>query len=221
MASCGAPVRDRSVQILTATYTLLGIASVFVILRFAHNFAVNEIGLDDWFVLGTLLVAIPSTVIIIHGSAPNGLGKDIWTLRPDQITNVMRYFYIVACLYYIQATLVKLMFITFYIRIFGVSKVRRLLWGTFIGISIWGFAFLLTAIFQCRPISYFWTHWDGSDRGGGKSCIDPNLLSWVQSSMSIALDVWVILIPLWQLRKLNMHWKKKIFVAFMFLVGAL
>lgn len=39
--------------------------------------------------------------------------------------------------------------------------------------------------------------------------------------MSIALDVWMLAIPLWQLRGLKLHWKKKIGVAAMFIVGTL
>lgn len=39
--------------------------------------------------------------------------------------------------------------------------------------------------------------------------------------MSIALDLWILAIPLWQLRSLKMHWKKKVGVALMFCVGTL
>jgi hypothetical protein len=199
---------------------MLIISSIFVILRFGYKIFIAhvDLGLDDWFVLATLIAAIPSNAITAHGTTPNGLGKDIWTLTPTMITNVVRYFYIMAWLYFTQATLVKLSIVCFYMRIFPSKEVQRVLWSTFIGISLWGFAFVITAVFQCWPINYFWKKWDGMHEG---KCANVNAITWSHAAMSIALDVWILVIPMWQLRKLHLHWKKKIPVAFMFLVGTL
>ncbi|KAI9147577.1 CFEM domain-containing protein [Paramyrothecium foliicola] len=218
LTNCGAPVRDRAQELVTVTHTLLVLSAVFVILRFGYKLLIARIdlGLDDWFVLTTLIFTIPSAVITTYGTTPNGLGKDIWTLDPHMITNVVRFFYMMAWLYFSQAMLVKLSIICFYMRIFPSKEVQRVLWGTFAFTSVWGLVFVLTAIFQCRPINYFWKKWDGMHEG---TCADANAISWSHAAMSIALDIWILLIPLWQLRKLHLHWKKKIPVAFMFGVG--
>jgi hypothetical protein len=175
-----------------------------------------DLGLDDWFVLAALISTIPSNAITAHGTTPNGLGRDIWTLDPHMITNVVRFFYHMAWLYFTQATLVKLSIITFYMRIFPSVEVQRVLWGTFIGTSVWGGIYVIVAVFQCWPIHYFWNKWDGMHQG---TCANINAITWSHAAMSIALDVWILLIPMWQLRKLHLHWKKKIPVAFMFIVG--
>jgi hypothetical protein len=219
MSSCDAPVRDRSHQLLVTTISVKCIADFFVILRFMYRaFGMGgDYGADDWFCLSTVVAGTPMVVIIAKGLIPNGLGRDIWTVPPAQITKTVKSFYMMAWLYFLNTALVKLAFVTFYMRIFPSQGVRRLLWGTLIFISLWGFTFILVSIFQCRPISHFWHMWDGLHEG---SCIDINALSWCNAAINIALDIWILIIPLWQLRKLHLKWKKKIPIGLMFSLGA-
>ncbi|KAK1979033.1 CFEM domain-containing protein [Colletotrichum cereale] len=219
LTNCGAPVHNRAQGYVVLSIVMAVMAAICVLSRFAYKifFAGLDIGWDDWFVMATLIAGMPSIVITVHGTTTNGLGRDIWTLEPQQITNVLFYFYIMAWLYFLQVTLVKLAIIFFYMRIFPARDVQRVLWGTTIFIIVWGLAFVLAAIFQCKPIHYFWTKWDGLHQG---SCADANAVSWSNASISIALDLWMLAIPLWQLRSLKLHWKKKVGVALMFVVGA-
>lgn len=60
-------------------------------LGFKLFIAKTGLGLDDWFILATILVGVPSSVITSEGLVPNGLGRDIWTLKPQQITNVRNF----------------------------------------------------------------------------------------------------------------------------------
>jgi hypothetical protein len=129
---------------------------------------------------------------------------------------MLKFFYVMASLYFTQLTLLKLTLIFFYIRVFPSKPVQRLLWGTVIFVTLWGLTFVCLAIFQCQPISYFWTHWDGLHEG---HCLDINAITASNAGISIALDLWILGIPLWQLWGLKMHWKKKVGVAVMFCVG--
>ncbi|KAK1623500.1 CFEM domain-containing protein [Colletotrichum phormii] len=218
LTNCGAPVRNRSGEYVVLSNVMAILAAVCVLTRFGYKIflAGLDIGWDDWFVMATLIAAMPSAVITVHGTTANGLGRDIWTLTPQQITNVLFYFYIMAWLYFFQVTLVKLAIIFFYMRIFPAREVQRVLWATTIFIIVWGLAFVVTAVFQCKPIHYFWVKWDRMHEG---SCADANAISWSNAAISIALDLWMLAIPLWQLRTLRLHWKKKVGVALMFIVG--
>jgi len=177
----------------------------------------NSIGYGDWSVLATLICSSASAIITVYGTVKNGLGQDIWTLRPEQITKMLEYFYVMAVLYFTEITFIKLSLTFFYIRVFPSSGVQKLLWGTVVFVTLWGVAYVLTAIFQCQPVSYFWTHWDGLHRG---SCVDINAITESHAGLSIALDFWILGIPLWQIWGLKLHWEKKIGVALMFCVGA-
>ena len=173
---------------------------------------------DDWLILATTLAGVPSTYIGVHGTAANGLGRDVWTLAPETITAFGMYFYVLVVLYFAQITLLKMSLLFFYLRIFPGDGTRRVLYATVAFNAVFGVVFVFLAIFQCRPVSYFWEKWDGEHVG---QCLDVNGIGWAHAAISIALDIWMLAIPLSQLRGLNLHWKKKIGVAIMFCVGTL
>lgn len=215
--NCKLPVRDRRSSYVALSYIMIILAGVFVAARITFKLLDGlELGLDDWSMLATLAISTANTVIIVTGTIKNGLGKDIWTLRPDEITKMLQSFYIMASLYFSELTLLKLSLIFFYIRVFPSQGAQRLLWGTVVFTVLWGLLYVFIAIFQCRPISYFWTKWDGLHQG---HCMDINAITSSNAAISIVLDFWSLGIPLWQLWGLKMHWKKKIGVAMMFCVG--
>lgn len=218
LTTCGAPVRDRGASYVLLSNVMICIAAAFVVMRFTFKATVSrmDFGYDDWCVLATLITAIPSAVITVFGTVENGLGQDIWTLTPTQITKMLQYFYIMAWLYFTELMLLKLTLLFFYIRVFPSKGVQRLLWGTIIFTILWGVAFIVVAIFQCRPIHYFWTKWDGMHEG---TCLEINVITASNAAISIVLDFWILGVPLWQIWGLKLHWKKKVGVALMFCVG--
>ncbi|ORX92397.1 hypothetical protein BCR34DRAFT_258352 [Clohesyomyces aquaticus] len=218
MTTCGAPVRDKSGPYITVSITLgvISAASVLVRLVYKTVLTMGELGLDDCFVAIALLDGIPSTIINVRGMAANGLGKDIWTLSFPTITRFIRWFYVLEVLYFSQVSLLKMSMLFFYLRIFPAKPIRRLIWGTVVFNALFGLSFVLIAIFQCQPISYYWNSWDAEHSG---KCIDINALGWTNASISIALDIWMLAIPLSQLVTLKMAWRKKVGVALMFCVG--
>lgn len=173
---------------------------------------------DDWAILATTLSGVPNTVFGVHGTVANGLGRDVWTLEPDQITKFGMFFYMVEVFYFVTVALLKASILLFYLRIFPNTGTRRTLWATLILNNLFGVAFVLAAIFQCTPISHYWTKWDGTSKG---TCININGLGWANAIVSIVFDLWMLAIPLSQLPKLRLHWKRKIGVALMFSVGTL
>ncbi len=211
--------RSRGETYDTISIAMAIISSSVVVSRLAFKLLVtHNLAPDDYVILALIVVAAPSVIITHYGTTPNGLGRDIWTLSPDTITNFLFYFFIMAVLYFIQVTLVKLCLLLFYLRIFPGPGVRRLLWGTIVFTILFGVVFFFVAIFQCSPMSFFWTHWDGEHEG---KCMNINAIAWANAGISIALDFWMLAIPLAQLKALNLQWKKKIGVALMFIVGTL
>lgn len=217
--TCGVPVRGRGQTYDTTSIILAVISSSIVLLRVNYKFFVTRsLSSDDYVIFFLMLVGVPSVVITHYGTTPNGLGRDVWTLTPQNITDFLYYFYLMAILYFTQVMLVKLCLLIFYLRIFPSQEVRRLLWGTIICDVLFGIIFFFLAIFQCSPISYFWQNWDGEHEG---KCLDINAIAWANAGISIALDLWMLVIPMAQLKNLKLHWKKKIGVGLMFCVGTL
>ncbi|KAI1072972.1 hypothetical protein LB507_009021 [Fusarium sp. FIESC RH6] len=219
LTTCGAPVRNHRAEFVVLNDVMGTISGVFVLQRFATKFFYKlPFGLDDLFIALVMCCAIPSIVINSYGLAPNGMGRDVWTLEPDQITNFGRYFYVMAVLYFALQCFLKLSMIFFYLRIFPTKGVRKSLWTSVGFTSLFGIVFVFVTIFQCRPISYFWTKWmHDADHPG--TCADINAITWSGAVINIALDFWILGIPLSQLKKMNLDWKKKWGVGMMFSVG--
>ncbi|KAG8162205.1 hypothetical protein KVR01_007970 [Diaporthe batatas] len=216
---CNAPVHDDRLMLDGISYALLALSCVVVGIRFYVRTFMGEtgsIGTDDWIILATLILGIPSTLLATLGAGGYGLGRDIWTLSFDDITSFARCFYVLQVLYVIGLPMVKLSLLFFYLRVFPARPIRRVLWGTIVLILLYSVTFLFISIFECTPISFFWESWDGEHEG---KCLDLHGISWTQAAVSIGLDLWMLAIPLSQLPGLKLHWKKKVSVGLMFFVG--
>ena len=110
--------------------------------------------------------------------------------------------------------------ILFYLRVFPPrpdNKLGRILQFTLVFNFIYNISFFFAVLFQCQPIPTFWLQWEGHTAG---HCGNAHTLIWVAAGTGIAFDVWLLALPLVQLLKLNMHWKKKVMGSMMLLVGA-
>ncbi|KAG5979045.1 hypothetical protein E4U55_005633 [Claviceps digitariae] len=203
----------------------LGIISSFVTaarLIFKRHFSASRrYGPDDWVVLSALTVGLPCAVVNHVGLIQHGLGWDAWTVPPHEISVFAMYFYALEILYLVDISLVKLTLLAFYLTIFpSVSTspwTRRLLWGCVAFNSMLAVGCVLVTVFQCRPISFYWMQF--VDEAAQGSCLPSAPTAWVNGSLNVAQDVWMILIPLFEVRHLRLHWKKKTGVIFMFLMG--
>lgn len=158
-------MRDKSQLFIDVTIVFGVISALIVLLRLGSKIFMNlGFGPDDWCILVTLLCGVPSSCMNVLGTAGNGEGKDIWTLSFDMITRFSIFFYVLEVLYFIQVALLKMTLLFFYLRIFP-GEARKVLWATVIFDAMYGIAFIILAIFQCHPVSFFWTGWDGEHKG--------------------------------------------------------
>ncbi|KAH7329579.1 hypothetical protein B0I35DRAFT_474161 [Stachybotrys elegans] len=217
--ACGDPIRDSSAAYATTSNVLAGIICFAVLQRIVSKLYWRlGISADDWTILvTTIFFTVPSLVINIHGMVANGLGRDVWTVPFDEITRFGGFFQAMAVLYFAQIMMIKLTLLFFLLRIFPKHMTRNVILGTMLFNIVFGLTFVITAIFQCLPVGYFARRWERDASEG--SCIDINAFVWSHAAISIALDIWMLAIPLSRLHTLNLDWKKKIGVALMFFVA--
>ncbi|KAH4057734.1 hypothetical protein HBI68_108950 [Parastagonospora nodorum] len=218
---CDDPLRDRSAENRAVVIVLAVLSACMVLLRIIQKLlgpSENRFGLDDIFLFTTMIVFQPSAIIVVASLIPSGMGRDVWTLSFGTISEFGKYFWVGELFYFIASALLKLSFLFFYQRIFPGRRVQLLIRITIIVDVLWGTASLVSAIFQCWPISYFWLFWD-DERSG--HCTNRVWIASANSIISIVLDVWMITIPLSQLYGLKMAWVKKTGVALMFCLGTL
>lgn len=214
-------MRDKTSK-WNQTIIPLGVVTIVIVvirLVFKRFFsATSRLGSDDWAITGTLAICIAGMVIGIDGLTANGMGKDVWTLTTNEISNVALYLYILEILYFAGMSLIKLSLSLFYLHIFSGPIIRKLLWATVVFNVLYGFTFVIAAIFQCSPIDYYWRRYLDAAHG---TCVNINIFGWLNAAIGVAIDLWMIGLPLSQVIPLRLHWKKKIGVAIMFLLGTL
>ncbi|KAH6649328.1 hypothetical protein F5144DRAFT_3134 [Chaetomium tenue] len=216
---CGhSPERDAS---LIPVYSVfIGLAVVAVMLRLLARVLTHAYFWWDDF--ANLFGFIGSALFTGMNLKAIDLGQalDIWFVRPDNITLVVKMFFVEMLLYTITRFFVRASIILFYLRVFPPSqdnKLGRILQYTMIFNVVYNISFLFAVIFQCTPISDFWTQWEGIHQG---HCGNANILAWVAAATGIAFDLWLLALPFPQLLALNLHWKKKLMGGMMFFVGA-
>lgn len=219
-SACGFAGRDRSGEYVVVSLAFGIISAVIAIIRLVHKIAIirKQFEIDDYLILLVVAVSAVGITVGVRGLAGSGLGRDIWTLTVPQIVAFCRNFFYGQVIYVAQVALLKLTLLFFYQRVFPGQAVQRVIWGTIVFVILFGVVFTITSVAQCRPIHYYWDQYYGNSTG---YCISNNALGWANAAISIALDLWMLAIPLSQLSKLDLHWRKKVGVSMMFCVGTL
>ncbi|KAF1918987.1 hypothetical protein BDU57DRAFT_490848 [Ampelomyces quisqualis] len=217
-AACGVPVRDQRATLMGVTASFGCLALLMVILRLLYRgFSTHKhLGWDDLLIGLTGIVSIGQNTPVVV-AARLGFGRDIWGVRPDDITKGLKWLYVAYFLYMLAECLCQLSILAFYLRIMVDKRLRRFVWA-FIGIVIgFGITNVMSMIFQCIPISFFWDGWRGEIEG---FCgVEVRLFGFIRGAIEIILDLVIITLPLPMLAKLNMSCKKKLQIMSMFCMG--
>lgn len=119
-------------------------------------------------------------------------------------------------LYVMTIGFIKVSLLFFYLRVFPKKSLRIACWATMAFCAATTVAFTLVTIFQCHPIIYVWN----KDLKGGR-CVNYNSAAWANAGINIVQDIIIILLPMNELRHLQLNRKKKIGMYAMFGVGSL
>ncbi|EOA83099.1 hypothetical protein ACJQWK_00584 [Exserohilum turcicum] len=214
---CGVPERYKGQRFLIGGIIGCALAVAAFILRMAASIGKQgrKVSWDDATMAVVLALAIPPTVFA-HYLIENGLGRDIWTLNAQQITNVLFYYYVGEIFYVVALGISKISILFFYLRVFPDKKFKMLVYSVMGASALYTVAFFIVTTFQCRPLSFAWNQWDGLHQG---SCNDIHLQGWIAAAINIVLDATVMALPMKHLAGLNMGLKKKLMVMAMFGVG--
>jgi hypothetical protein len=121
--------------------------------------------------------------------------------------------------YLLIIPLTKISILCFYLRIFPRREFKYWVYALIGANLVYLIVFEAITIFQCTPVEGAWLHWNKSEFEG--TCRNVNLQAWIAAAFCLVLDVVTLALPLPELWRLSMSWKKKLQVIFMFLLGFL
>ncbi|KAL5392312.1 hypothetical protein DPSP01_000826 [Paraphaeosphaeria sporulosa] len=212
-----APFRDKT-QVGTHTCLIMGVIAVLVyLLRVVARLPMlgGQWGLDDWAMTASMLFIIPLTICAFLLNEL-GLGKDMWYVPFDNITKILEIFYFTELLYLTAIALTKISILLFYLRIFPHKGLRRAIYVTIVLCVLYIIGFVTATALQCIPVKQAWLRWDGEHHG---KCTNLNAIAWLSAGVNIVLDLFVIILPMGEIKKLSMSRRRRFGVMLMFLVG--
>ncbi|CCF35264.1 CFEM domain-containing protein, partial [Colletotrichum higginsianum] len=212
--SCGFPLADNTALPRFLAGFLFLLPAVFIFARLLNK-KINPSpwGADDACIMFAFLFSTDQGSVLALG-----LGKDIWTLQPHEIIDFHKILFVTELVYTITIALIKASILFFFLRIFPSMLFRKVVWATLGLNAASALVYFIVILVQCRPVSFYWLGWDGQHTG---VCMKFDVLIMLHVGFNILLDVWMLVLPLTQLYKLNFGVKRKIGVMLMFSVGIL
>ncbi|RAK94259.1 hypothetical protein BO79DRAFT_261278 [Aspergillus costaricaensis CBS 115574] len=174
-----------------------------------------KLGADDYFcVLAWCLTVVFSG--LMFESYHYGIGRHMWDEPMAWLVPALKYFTIAQYIYLLLTPAVKLSFLLFYYRIFAPDRrMRYLIIGGIIFVSVTHIGLFFVTIFECTPVSHAWNQF-----GKGK-CFPPSILPYLSGALSSSTDLYVLLLPIRSCLGLNMTLRRRLRLLAVFSVGIL
>ncbi|KAL8297568.1 hypothetical protein RB600_002523 [Gaeumannomyces tritici] len=240
--TCGQKPKDSKAKLRAQQCSWVVISSLCVIARLVRRL-LDRGPCPDWAVLRVEDVCVSLTYLFClavytfaAALASMGLGREFWALNTEQISKITFFLYLTQIFHAVAIGLLRCSFLVFYWRVFtgkgcggsersrrwgpgGRWKFRQILLWTIVDQSGVSIASLLAAIFQCWPIYKTWEGWRGGAAAG--VCVQPTTLILINASICIATGLWILCLPLSQLRTLDLTREAVIGVGIMLCMGTI
>ncbi|KAH8702074.1 hypothetical protein BGW36DRAFT_372151 [Talaromyces proteolyticus] len=215
MTESPSSVPNKGPTFLLVTGIMCAIAGILVIYRLLHGYILRKnIYTDDFMIAASMCVMLVTTVV---GDLANNYGfgrhkKDVVPTGGNPVL-ALKFFWVFQVTYKLVLGLTKLSFLTFYLRIFP-SKRFHLICHITMGVIIGGvIGFVFATIFQCIPVKGSW------EKHIGATCINNAWFRWWWAGYNTATDIWICLLPMPLLARLQLNLVRKVGVMLMFALG--
>ncbi|KAK1991844.1 CFEM domain-containing protein [Colletotrichum falcatum] len=213
---CALPETEHDIDIACVQVALFIFTALLIITRIAHKcMKISPWGWDDTTIM-LAFVAFAAFTPAGFVAAKAGSGKNVWYFTPDQITQGLKTFFILTFLYISGLAFIKASILFLYLRIFPDQRFRTVLWLTQAFNLLLYLSFLAASLASCQPLSYAWEGWTGKVEG---RCYSSNPPALAHGVLNFVMDIWMLLLPVSQVYKLNIPRRQKVDAIFMLSVG--
>ncbi|KAF4777397.1 integral membrane protein [Colletotrichum scovillei] len=206
------PSRDTEIKLVVAVLAV--ITFPIVILRLVSRWIIaSRLELDDWMTIVTAAI-LATTLGCVVATADLGFGLHYWNVNPENAQKILQLYYAVQMLYVVVLILAKLSIIALFARVFPDRKFQIINKLVFVFLVGHGLVFLFVIMFECTPIAGIW------DRTIERKCVNVNAVAMASAILSIVEDIVIFAMPIQQLSRLQLGFKKKVAVGFMLSLGS-
>ncbi|KAH7233440.1 hypothetical protein BKA59DRAFT_504339 [Fusarium tricinctum] len=219
---CNIPSGDHRQEYRVVIITFTALSFLCVVLRVAARFFVKTSwGADDTWAVITFLIIVPATAFVLF-AIDCGFGS-LAAIYRDGNQNYGRLFkslFLWQILFISGLGAVKTSILFFYLRIFPSEKFRKVVWVTIWFNIITTSTILILNFTVGRSVQLVWR--GAQDLDASIKTYGVGLkIGFAHSAVNIALDIWMLILPMTQLYNLGLRRHKKIRVMSMFSMGVL
>ncbi|KAL4739345.1 hypothetical protein BDV11DRAFT_170142 [Aspergillus similis] len=173
----------------------------------------NGLAFDDLLMVWATAVSVGLCISGLVYGPPYGMGRHIEAVDEEDVKTFMLGDYIFSHFYDFAIASTKLSVLALYHRIFPKPVFRRIIILTAIFVVLWLMTMELVLGFQCRPIQRFW------DQDVEGKCFNLVAFSYFTNITNLTTDLWILVLPLPIILRLQVSRSKKIRLALLFSVG--
>ncbi|TID16389.1 Kinesin heavy chain [Venturia nashicola] len=204
-------MEDRSIQVFSVALVFILLAWITVGLRvYVRGFMLRAFALDDWLIVLTLGF-YSAYATCVFGGVAYGTGKHTYDLTPYNAQKAMHFWWFCELFYILSTSFMKLSVGALLLR----SSTKRMhIWiirFIMLFTTLFGGAYFLLAIFQCKPISAWWKI--NSSHG---SCMGPAIVlgtSYASAALNSIADWTFGILPYFIVKDLRLPSNQKVLIA--------
>ncbi|KAL8692585.1 MAG: hypothetical protein Q9224_003927 [Gallowayella concinna] len=209
---------SRGYQVVDASLISITLAAVLVAVRLIVKVGiVHSSGWDDWAMLFSLMFAIAQSTGNVILVDRYGLGHHSYNVPVKNYNPMLNWIHITTVLYLVAILFAKLSILLFLNRLFGINRRFRLtVYAAIACVVSYCLIMVLLIIFRCTPVAATWdlmrerTH-----------CVDLINIDIAIGALNIPSDIFILLLPIPMLRKLQMPLHKKLGLGIIMATGIL
>ncbi|RAL05081.1 putative integral membrane protein PTH11-like [Aspergillus ibericus CBS 121593] len=173
----------------------------------------NGLAFDDYLMLWATIIGVGVCVSGLVYGPPYGFGRHVAALPDEEVETFMMGDYIFSHFYDVAIASTKLSVLALYYRIFITPKFRLVVICTVVWVILWLMTMEIVLGLECRPIQKFW---NSSVEG---KCFNLVAFSYFTNIANLVTDIWIFLLPLPVILRLQITKNKKIGLSLLFSVG--
>ncbi|KAK7970434.1 hypothetical protein PG996_001137 [Apiospora saccharicola] len=200
--------------------TLIVLVTITLLLRlYTRRWISKGFGLDDILIACAYVPALAFTVIGIVGERKLGWGRHIWDVPSVDSVTSLKTSLATLILFDAATSLTKLSMLAMLYKLTSASADRKMdivIMALATLISLNAFIFVTVEVFQCRPLSDYWT-----PTAGQQNCIDKGTHLEAAGIINTVSDFILVFLPIRTVVGLKLPWKQRIIVLLLFSAGFL
>ncbi|KAL2063910.1 hypothetical protein VTL71DRAFT_4404 [Oculimacula yallundae] len=210
----GIPIESRSKEIIVLTAAFSGVTFPIAGLKFYTRWSTSKrLDWDDYaaLVASVFMAGLAGMEI---ASAKLGLGQHYWTVPLLNGILILKLYYVAQMFYVLIQVSAKMSLLLLYIRVFPRTRTALLSKLGMGFLLLHGTVYLFLVIFQCTPIAFIW------NKSISGKCLNLNIIGYSGAAASIAEDFFILVLPIWEVKNLQLGKWKKWNLFLMFSIGS-